>query len=67
MEESVFWNKLAKYLSKNSDKEEQATLESVTRLNGNKQALKDASAIFGKSEKEIEESFEQLSKKTEKG
>ena len=65
MEDSSFWNKLAKYLSGNGSKSEK-DIFSPAKLNGNAQTMRDAATIFGKSSQEIEESFEKLSEKTKK-
>ena len=62
MEESTFWDKLAKYLSSNEDEQSsnfRNYLIQDTDLK-RKKAAQEASMIFGKSEKEIENLFQRI-------
>ena len=68
MEESTFWEKLAKHLSSNEDADSSSFRNYL--IEGTdpeiKRAVREASMIFGKSEKEVQDKFKQLDKKLRK-
>ena len=66
MDESVFWELLAKHISGNTTPEEKAYIDTVTALNGNRMSRRDTSTIFGKSKKDIKSAFEKLERKLDK-
>ena len=68
MEESIFWEKLAKHLSSNQDEQFNSFRKYLiqdTDLN-RKRAVREASLMFGKSEKEIQDKFEKLDQEINK-
>ena len=66
MEDSLFWEKIAKYLSGNCSDEEKADIESLISQNGNSVIFRDASLLYGKSSQEIKKRFKNLEQQLKK-
>jgi len=65
MEKTVFWEKLAKLVSGNADAVEVTSLNATNEDDQNDRVRKfrDATIIFGKSQKEVQRSFDHLTSK----
>ncbi|MEM9895827.1 MAG: hypothetical protein AAF789_05615 [Bacteroidota bacterium] len=62
MEDSVFWNNLARHLSSNEEDKPSRFKKNINQRTDSKmkEVVREASLIFGKSEKEIEDLFQRM-------